>query len=238
MLVAILLLLILTVIFSFIFFKVFKRKVIGSIILGFITTFIILFVTIIVPKIFDKFSGDNNNIKVIGSAPKFTLTNHLGETFTQENMKGKVYVLEFFFSTCPTICPIMNQNMKKIEQNFLDRDDFGLISITINPNFDTAEVLKAHAEHLGVQHQNWYFLTGDQDYIHDLSNKGFNLYAAQNDKIEDGNFEHSGFFALIDKKGNIRSRLDDQGNKIVYYEGLEETGVNAIIQDIKVLLKE
>jgi protein SCO1/2 len=87
-------------------------------------------------------------------------------------------------------------------------------------------------------HKNWFFLTGDQDYIHDLSNKGFNLFAAQNNKIEDGNFEHSGFFALIDKNGNIRCRKDDFGNPILYYDGLEEAGVNAIKEDSKLLLKE
>jgi|694.fasta_scaffold05581_17 protein SCO1/2 len=217
-----------------------------------ISFIVLVFGIIFVPKIIDRLSSgttdtnrlhkpatkDENPVKVIGKAPKFSLTNQFGETFTQDDMKGKVYVLEFFFTTCPTICPIMNQNMKKVEQNFMSSDDFGIISITINPGYDTAEVLKDHAKHLGVRHKNWFFLTGNQDYIHDLSNKGFNLYAAQNDKIEDGNFEHSGFFALIDKNGNIRSRQDQQGNKIVYYEGLEETGVTALIQDIKVLLKE
>ena len=218
-----------------------------------ISFIILVFGIIFMPKIIDRFSNrtttdtnrlhqpetkDENPVKIIGKAPKFILTNQYGKTFSQDNMKGKVYVLEFFFSTCPTICPIMNQNMQKIEKNFLDREDFGLVSITINPKYDTPQVLNEHAEHLGIKHKNWFFLTGNQDYIHDLSNKGFNLFAAQNNKIEDGNFEHSGFFALIDKKGNIRSRLDQHGNKIVYYEGLEDTGVTALIQDIKVLLKE
>lgn len=217
-----------------------------------ISFIVLVFGIIFVPKIIDRLSSgttdtnrlhkpgtkDENPVQVIGKAPKFSLTNQFGETFTQDDMKGKVYVLEFFFTTCPTICPIMNQNMMKVEQNFISNDDFGIVSITINPSYDTAEVLKDHAKHLGVKHKNWFFLTGDQDYIHDLSNKGFNLYAAQNNNIADGNFEHSGFFALIDKNGNIRSRLDKQGNKIVYYEGLEETGVTALIQDIKVLLKE
>jgi len=217
-----------------------------------ISFIVLVFGIIFVPKIIDRLSGgttdtnrlhkpstqDENPVKVIGKAPKYNLINQFGEPFTQENMKGKVYVLEFFFTTCPTICPLMNQNMKKIEQNFLKNDDFGLISITINPSHDTSEVLKKHAERLGIQHKNWFFLTGNQEYIHDLSNKGFNLYAAQNNKIEDGNFEHSGFFALIDKNGNIRSRLDEHGNKIAFYEGLEESGVVALVQDIKVLLKE
>jgi protein SCO1 len=173
----------------------------------------------------------------IGSAPSFSLTNQDGKTISNEDLKGKVHVVEFFFSTCPTICPIMNQNMLKIEKEFLNHDDFGIVSITINPSYDTSEVLKKHAEHLGVQHKNWHFLTGEQSYIYEIANKGFNLYAAENNKAK-GGFEHSGFFALIDKNGNIRCRKDDFGNPILYYDGLEEAGVNAIKEDIKLLLEE
>ena len=173
----------------------------------------------------------------IGSAPSFSLTNQEGKTISNEDLKGKVHVVEFFFSTCPTICPIMNQKMLKIEKEFLNHDDFGIVSITINPSYDTSEVLKKHAEHLGVQHKNWHFLTGEQSYIYEIANKGFNLYAAENNKAK-GGFEHSGFFALIDKNGNIRCRKDDFGNPILYYDGLEEAGVNAIKEDIKLLLKE
>jgi protein SCO1/2 len=98
-------------------------------------------------------------------------------------------------------------------------------------------VLKAHAQQLGVKNPNWNFLSGDKTYIFNLANKGFNIYAGQN-KDAEGGFEHSGLFALIDKNGNIRSRKDDFGNPIVYYDGLEEAGVLALKQDIKVLLEE
>lgn len=173
----------------------------------------------------------------IGSAPSFSLTNQYGKTISNEDLKGKVHVVEFFFSTCPTICPIMNQNMLKIEKEFLNHDDFAIVSITINPDYDTSEVLKKHAEHLGVQHKNWHFLTGEKSYIYEIANKGFNLYAAENNRAK-GGFEHSGFFALIDKNGNIRCRKDDFGNPILYYDGLEEAGVNVIKEDSKLLLKE
>jgi protein SCO1/2 len=185
----------------------------------------------------------NEKLFEIGKAPSFSLTNQYGKTISNEDLKGKVHVVEFFFSTCPTICPIMNQNMLKIEKEFLNHDDFAIVSITINPDYDTSEVLKKHAEHLGVQHKNWHFLTGKKDYIYQISNKGFNLYAAENNKAK-GGFEHSGFFALIDKNGNIRCRedelysSDDFSNPILYYDGLEEAGITAIIEDIKLLLKE
>ena len=90
---------------------------------------------------------------------------------------------------------------------------------------------------LGTAFSNWHFLTGDKDYIYDLANKGFNLYAGENNKAS-GGFEHSGFFALIDKDGNIRCRRDDFGNPILYYDGLDKKGVRDIQQDISILLKE
>lgn len=177
------------------------------------------------------------DLLTIGKAPSFSLTNQDGKTITNEDYKGKVYVLEFFFSTCPTICPKMNQNMLQIEKSFFGNPNFGIASITINPETDTPEVLKKHAQDLGVKSANWHFLTGDKEYIFGLSNKGFNLYAGENSKAN-GGFEHSGTFALIDKEGNIRCRKDEFGNPIVYYDGLEASGIAAIINDIKLLLRE
>ena len=220
-----------------------------------ISFIILVFGIYAIPKIVDRFQnneiikGDRldkvsnsssavEKLTKIGPAPKFELLNQDNIKINNETYKGKVYVLEFFFSTCPTICPKMNQSMLQIEKTFFGNPNFGIVSITIDPEHDTSKVLKEHRELLGVKSSNWNFLTGDKNYIFDLSNKGFNLYAAQNNKIEDGNFEHSGFFALIDKNGNIRSRLDEHGNKIAFYEGLEESGVVALVQDIKVLLKE
>ena len=90
---------------------------------------------------------------------------------------------------------------------------------------------------LGAKSSNWHFLTGDKKYIYELANKGFNLYAGENSKVS-GGFEHSGFFALIDKQGNIRCRKDEYGNPTLYYEGLEAKGVQTIQQDIAILLRE
>ena len=173
----------------------------------------------------------------IGPAPKFDLVNQDGLKITNESYKGKVYVLEFFFTTCPSICPKMNQSMLLIEKKFFGNPNFGIVSITIDPKHDTPKVLKEHAELLGVRSSNWNFLTGDREYIFDLANKGFNLYAGENSKVN-GGFEHSGLFALIDKDGNIRCRKDDFGNPILYYDGLDKKGVRDIQQDINILLEE
>jgi len=182
-------------------------------------------------------STENDKLVKIGPVPKFELLNQDNLKISNETYKGKVYVLEFFFSTCPSICPKMNQSMLQIEKTFFGNPNFGIVSITIDPEHDTPAVLKAHREFLGVKSSNWNFLTGDKTYIFDLSNKGFNLYAGQNNKAQ-GGFEHSGLFALVDRKGNIRCRKDEFGNPILYYDGLEKKGVRDIQQDIAILLKE
>lgn len=182
-------------------------------------------------------SKSSGQLESIGSAPKFELTDQNGVKITNQDYKGKVYVLEFFFTTCPSICPKMNQSMLHIEKKFFGKTNFGIASITIDPLHDTADVLKSHAELLGVKSSNWHFLTGDKDIIMGLANKGFNLYAAENKKVT-GGFEHSGLFALIDKNGMIRCRKDEFGNPILYYDGLEKKGVEAIEQDIMILLNE
>ena len=173
----------------------------------------------------------------IGPAPSFSLTDQHGTTITTADYKGKVYVVEFFFSTCPSICPIVNRNMLDILNKFFGNPNFGIASITINPENDTPAVLLEHAKLLGVKSSNWHFLTGDKSYIFDLSNKGFNIYAGQNPKIQ-GGFEHSGLFALIDKKGFIRCRKDQYGNPILYYDGLSKEGVRDIQKDIQLLVQE
>ncbi|MGV9003102.1 SCO family protein [Flavobacterium sp.] len=221
-----------------------------------ISLVILVFGIIFVPKIIDRIKdgsvvqGDridavsNNRSKnidtglvKIGPEPTYSLTNQDGKTITNKEYAGKVHVVEFFFSTCPSICPIMNQNMLIIEKEFMGNPNFGIVSITINPETDTQQVLKQHAKDLGVTSSNWNFLTGKKDYIYNIANKGFNLYAGQNTKV-DGGFEHSGYFALVDKKGNIRSRKDANGNPVIYYNGLEKEDVKAIMTDIKKLLNE
>lgn len=200
-----------------------------------ISFIILIFGIWAVPKIVARFQ--KSDLVEIGPVPSFSLTNQNGKTITDEDYLGKVYVLEFFFSTCPTICPKMNQNMLLLQKEFYGNPEFGIASITINPEYDTPQVLKEHAEQLGVKHYNWHFLTGNQDYIMNLSQKGFNLYAGEN-KNTPGGFEHSGEFALIDKEGNIRCRKDDFGNPILYYDGLGEEGIKALKEDIQKLLEE
>src|SRR6478752_4266966 len=157
-----------------------------------ISFIVLIFGIYAVPKIIDRIEkgeivkGDRldtikaggsvaSDLMKIGPAPKFVLTNQDGKNITQDFYKGKVYVVEFFFSTCPSICPVMNENMSGIDKLYKSNPDFGIASITIDPMHDTPKVLKDHAKLLGVSNSNWNFLTGDRDYIFELSNKGFNL---------------------------------------------------------------
>jgi protein SCO1/2 len=216
---------------------------------------ILIFGIIFIPRIVERIKGgtvvqgdrldavsnhknsEKTGLVKIGPSPKFELTDQNNKKVNNETYKGKVYLVEFFFSTCPSICPIMNRNMVDIQNDFFGNPNFGIASISINPEHDTSKVLKEHAEEIGVKSSNWHLLTGDKDYIFSIANKGFNLYAGENKNVN-GGFEHSGLFALIDKNGNIRCRNDEFGNPILYYDGLDKKGVKAIKEDIKKLLNE
>ena len=147
-----------------------------------ISLIILVFGIYAIPKIIDRFQNneivkgdrldkvsnstkDNGILVKIGPAPKFDLVNQDNIKINSETYKGKVYVLEFFFTTCPSICPKMNLSMLQIENTFFGNPNFGIVSITIDPEHDTPAVLKAHRELLGVKSSNWNFLTGDKTYI-------------------------------------------------------------------------
>ena len=226
---------------------------------------ILIFGIIVVPKIIDRIQ--NNDVTrsesrskdvqmsvsddtplsylVINGEPKtvmpFSFVNQDGKTISNEDYKGKVYLVEFFFSTCPTICPKMNKNLVDIQNTFPDRSDFGIASFTINPEHDKPSVLKTYAENYGVTNPNWHFMTGEKEAIYNLANTGFNLYAAQVDGAA-GGFEHSGNFALIDKEGYIRSRTDAFGNPKIYYKGVisqaEQFDIDGESEDISALKED
>lgn len=179
-------------------------------------------------------SCSDSKLVTIGKAPKFSFTNQNNQTISNKDYEGKVYVVDFFFTTCPTICPIMTSSMVKV-QNAFEGKNIGFASFSINPENDTPEVLREYAQQHGITSPNWHLLTGDEEAIYDLANNGFNLHAQNNAKGIDG-FEHSGLFALIDQKGNIVSRKDADGSPIIYYDGLEDLQIEMLIEDIKLLI--
>ena len=180
--------------------------------------------------------------------PSFQFLNQDSILISEKDYEGKVYIVEFFFTTCPTICPVMNSNLVEIQKEFRDLDNFGVASFTINPEYDTPGVLKKYAEKYGINDLDWHLMTGDRQAIFDLANIGFNIFAAENSEVP-GGFEHSGLFALVDKNGYLRSRADDFGNPIIYYRGTisesqgkneegETQEISILKEDIKKLLNE
>jgi len=234
---------------------------------------ILLFGIIFVPKIIDRINEDDITrddprsedvskssveknksdlayLEINGKpkkVPAFSFTNQDGKTITNKDYLGKVYVVEFFFTTCPTICPIMSRNLVEIQNEFTDFENFGVASFSIMPQVDTPEVLKAYADKFGITNPNWNLMTGDYDDIEQLANVGFNIFVGKTE--DDFGFEHSGDFALIDKYGYFRSRKDDFGNPKIFYKGIiteaqgvDEDGfeqeITILKEDIAKLLKE
>ena len=230
---------------------------------------ILIFGIIFIPKIITRVSNDttveNDRLNIdnetqksdlayleINGSPKkvpsFSFINQNRDTITEKDYMGKVYVVEFFFTTCPTICPRMNRNLVEIQNEFAEFENFGVASFTITPEVDTPEVLKNYAEKYGITNPNWHLMTGDEDKIYELANVGFNIYVGKDDTVEAG-FEHSGNFALIDKEGYIRSRKDEFGNPKIFYSGIisesekvDDEGmkeeISMLKEDIAKLLKE
>jgi len=223
-----------------------------------ISFIILIFGIIVFPKIMDRIENQSINdtkrlslsdelsfIKLDGKNRKvedFLFLNQDSLLIGNEDFKGKVYVAEFFFTRCPSICIEMNKNMKILDELYGEREDFGIASFTIDPENDTPTALKKYSELIDVKSKNWHFLTGDIDEIYALSNKGFNIFSSINEKVA-GGFEHQGFFALVDQNGYIRSRLNDYGTPLVYYSGISNEnesnqGIEMIKEDIEKLLNE
>lgn len=191
---------------------------------------------------FININGQNKKV------PPFAFTNQDSLLITNRDYLGKVYVVEFFFTSCASICPIMTKNLVQLQNQFKDFKDFGVASFSISPIHDSPAVLKAYAENYNITNLDWHLMTGDKEEIYELANTGFNIFASENPDVPDG-FEHSGMFALVDKKGFIRSRVDAYGNPIIYYRGTitteegkndegETEQISALKEDIEKLLTE
>ena len=219
---------------------------------------VLIFGIIFFPRIMDRIENQSISdtkrlskpdelsfIKLNGEKRKvadFLFLNQDSLFISNQDFNGKVFVAEFFFTRCPSICIEMNKNMKILDELYGDRDDFGIASFTIDPENDTPTTLKKYSELIEVKSKSWHFLTGDKEDIYELSNKGFNIFSSINEAVE-GGFEHQGFFALIDKDGYIRSRANDYGTPIVYYSGITNEnenvqGIEMIKKDIEKLLNE
>jgi protein SCO1/2 len=154
----------------------------------------------------------------------FSLTNQNGETITQENYKNKIYIADFFFTTCPTICPIMTKNMADLQQAIGDDNDILLLSHSVTPEIDSVEQLKKYAIEKGVNDLKWNLVTGDKKQIYDLARKS---YLAVKTDGDGGPFDmiHTENFILVDKEKRIRG----------FYDGTKKEDMDKILADIEIL---
>ena len=170
---------------------------------------------------------DDNQDTVYHSIADFAFVNQVGDTIRKEDMAGKIYVADFFFTTCPTICPVMKKEMLRVYEQFKGEPNFRILSHTIDPTHDTQAVLKDYAEKLGVPNAaTWNFLTGDQEKIFEIGQTSY-LTTTMADDMEPGGFLHSGAFLLVDQQGRIRG----------VYDGTKTEQVDRLIADIPKLLK-
>ncbi|WP_196887172.1 SCO family protein [Aureivirga sp. CE67] len=157
----------------------------------------------------------------------FELINQNGETITQEDYNGKIYVADFFFTRCQTICPIMTTNMAKIQEAFKNDDDIMFLSHSVTPVMDSVPVLKEYAKKKGVIDGKWHVTTGDKKHIYELARKSYFAVLEEGDGGEQ-DFIHTENFVLIDKRKQIRN----------YYDGTNPEDIQRLIEDIKILKKE
>ncbi|PRY09712.1 protein SCO1/2 [Pontibacter ummariensis] len=158
--------------------------------------------------------------------PDFAFVNQDSQQVTQETFAGKLYVTDFFFTTCPTICPKMKSQMLRVYEQYKDNPNVLLLSHSIDPTHDTVAVLKDYAARLNVTSDKWHFVTGEKDSIYDIATKY--MVTAMEDEQEAGGFVHSGAFVLVDENRHVRG----------VYDGTKPEEVDRLINDIPVLLKE
>lgn len=157
----------------------------------------------------------------------FSLVNQDSAIIDKNDLKGKIYVADFFFTSCRTICPIMKSQMLRVYEAIQNEPDVLIVSHTIDPEYDTVGLLHDYAERLGVKSDKWLFLTGNKDSIYYLAQTSYFITAMEAEAEPDG-FIHSGAFLLIDKEGRIRGK----------YDGTKADEVNKLIKDIEILRKE
>lgn len=154
----------------------------------------------------------------------FSLTNQNGETITHKNYEGKIYIADFFFTTCPTICPIMTKNMADIQREILNDDEVLLLSHSVTPVIDSVPQLKKHALEKGVIDSKWNMVTGSKKHIYELARKSYMVVL---DEGDGGPYDmiHTENFVLVDKDRRIRG----------FYDGTKKEEIDKLLQDLKIL---
>ncbi len=195
--------------------------------IGFFFTLVIafyFFLTALIPDF-----GKKNPQKLSRVRP-FSFINQDGNPFTEKDVAGKVYVAEFFFTTCKSICPIMNNNMRKVYEEFKNEKDFLIVSHTSDPDNDSVPRLKRYSDSMGVSTTRWIFVTGRKDSLYNMARTSYVIDDPNNNVVNiKDDFLHTQLWAVVDKQGYVRKKI---------YDGLKQSEVKELIQDIKKLLRE
>jgi len=174
------------------------------------------------PELVDKSLRDKT---INHTVSDFTLINQNGEVITQDHYKDKIYVTDFFFTSCGTICPIMTENMAKIQDEFIDNDDIMFLSLSVTPEIDSIPILREYANDKGVIDSKWNVTTGNKKHIYNLARKSYFAVVEKGDgDLQD--FIHTPNFILIDKEKQIRG----------IYDGTNDEDIKRIIEDIHILI--
>jgi protein SCO1 len=164
---------------------------------------------------------------VFTSIPAFSFINQEGKIVTEKDYENKVYIADFFFTTCPSICPKMTNTLTLVQEKLKDEPNFAILSHSIDPEFDQPEILKAYSEKNKANNKVWNFVTGDKETIYDLCENYYMAYAME-DSLAEGGYVHSGFLILVDKHKFVRAA----------YDGTRPEAADSIAADVKLLLKE
>lgn len=197
--------------------------------------FYIVFFTVLVVGFFFVLKAvipgyGDKKFEVLNQVKPFTFTDQNGRMISERNVQGKVYVAEYFFTTCTSICPMLNTNMKVIYEKFRNEPDFLILSHTCDPETDSVARLKQYADSLNVDNSKWIFLTGSKESLYNAARVSYLLDDPKNnmENIND-QFLHTQFFALVDRNGKVRKKI---------YDGLKKKELKELESDIAVLLKE
>lgn len=175
--------------------------------------------------------GQKNTIKngdtSFHTVKPFMFINQYGEKVTEETVKGKIYVTDFFFTTCQSICPVMSSELERVYKTFSTNKDILILSHTVSPEEDSIHVLMDYAKLHGVKDKRWLFLTGEKKHLYDMARTGY-LLNAEEGNGDENDFIHTQNFALVDKERHLRG----------FYDGTDSLDVSRLITDITLLLEE
>ena len=219
------------------------------------TTIIILGLLLVAPPIIYSYvtKGYNNFIKleIVGEKnpdtgedhkiSEFSFINQNNEVINNEDMDSNIYIADFFFTNCPSICPIMTKNMAYVQKKLSVYPNIKFLSHTVDPKNDTPERFIEYIDemknnNISINLDNWDFVTGDKDDIYNIARSYF--VNVSMDSLAPGGFLHSEYFVLVDKEGRVRSGIDKNGNVVGIYDGTNEAQLRDLVNDVKVLMAE